>query len=94
MGREYYEGSGFEPETVIEMLVTFLLQKKVPRQTEGEGLGFRALPAARVCRVLGSCQLLHMGHRWAADNPSEGEAPALPGGRALPAAGVCRVVGS
>ena len=37
VGREYYEGSGFEPETVIEMLVTFLLQKKVPRQTEGEG---------------------------------------------------------
>eukprot|EP00891_Asterochloris_glomerata_P003517 jgi/Astpho2/3517/Aster-06431 len=35
VGREYYEGSGFEPETVIEMLVTFLLQKKVPRQTEG-----------------------------------------------------------
>ena len=47
MGREYYEGSGFEPETVIEMLVTFLLQKKVPRQTEGEA------PAARVCRVPG-----------------------------------------
>ena len=57
MGREYYEGSGFEPETVIEMLVTFLLQKKVPRQTEGEApwlLGGRALPAARLCRVLGS----------------------------------------
>ena len=54
VGREYYEGSGFEPETVIEMLVTFLLQKKVPRQTEGEAprlLGGRALPAARVCRM-------------------------------------------
>ena len=56
MGKEYYEGSGFEPETVIEMLVTFLLQKKVPRQTEGEApslLGRRALPAGRVCRVFG-----------------------------------------
>ena len=55
MGREYYEGSGFEPETVIEMLVTFLLQKKVPRQTEGKApwlLGGKTLPAARVCRIL------------------------------------------
>lgn len=35
LGREYYEDFGMEPEHVVAMVFTFLLQKKEPRHTEG-----------------------------------------------------------
>ncbi|DBB04825.1 hypothetical protein WJX82_007389 [Trebouxia sp. C0006] len=35
LGKEYYEDFGLEPEHVVAMAFTFLLQKKEPRHTEG-----------------------------------------------------------
>ena len=35
VGREYYEDFGLQPEEVLAMTFTFLLRKRVPRQTEG-----------------------------------------------------------
>lgn len=35
LGKEYYQEFGLEPEHVVEMAFTFLLQKKEPRHTEG-----------------------------------------------------------
>jgi hypothetical protein len=35
VGKEYYEDFGLEPEQVVEMVFTFLLQKNITRQTEG-----------------------------------------------------------
>ncbi|KAL3161552.1 hypothetical protein ABBQ32_010419 [Trebouxia sp. C0010 RCD-2024] len=35
LGREYYEDFGMQPENVVAMVFTFLLQKKEPRHTEG-----------------------------------------------------------
>ena len=35
LGKEYYEQFGLEPEHVVAMAFTFLLQKKEPRHTEG-----------------------------------------------------------
>ena len=35
LSREYYEDVDMEPEEVVAMAFTFLLQKKEPRHTEG-----------------------------------------------------------
>lgn len=35
LGKEYYEDFDMEPEHVVAMVFTFLLQKKEPRHTEG-----------------------------------------------------------
>lgn len=35
LGKEYYEAFSLEPEHVVAMAFTFLLQKKEPRHTEG-----------------------------------------------------------
>ena len=40
LGKEYYEDFGMEPEHVVAMVFTFLLQKKEPRHTEGAATGF------------------------------------------------------
>lgn len=46
LGKEYYEDFDMEPEHVVAMVFTFLLQKKEPRHTEGATscifLGFAA----------------------------------------------------
>ena len=39
LGKEYYEDFDIEPEHVVAMVFTFLLQKKEPRHTEG-AIGF------------------------------------------------------
>ncbi len=36
VGKEYYEPFNIEPEVVLERVFAFLLQKKTPRQTEGD----------------------------------------------------------
>ena len=36
VGREYYEPHGLEPEVVVERVFSFLLAKRVQRQTEGD----------------------------------------------------------
>lgn len=40
LGKEYYEDFDMEPEHVVAMVFTFLLQKKEPRHTEGAPTGF------------------------------------------------------
>ena len=35
VGKEYYEPYGLEPELVVERVFSFLLAKRVQRQTEG-----------------------------------------------------------
>ena len=38
VGKEYYEPYGLEPELVVERVFSFLLAKRVQRQTEGSSL--------------------------------------------------------
>jgi hypothetical protein len=57
VGRDYFEEFDMQPEDVLVTTFEFLLRKKVPRQTEGEGfLGSRRVLVMqsenRACREL------------------------------------------
>lgn len=56
LGREYYEDFGMQPENVVAMVFTFLLQKKEPRHTEGavSSIGFHpCMPSYRTRNLVG-----------------------------------------
>lgn len=48
IGKEYYEPYGLEPELVVERVFSFLLAKRVQRQTEGRSSLTKLQPAKSV----------------------------------------------
>ena len=68
LGREYYEDFGLEPEHVVAMAFTFLLQKKEPRHTEGTVTQLSLTPAQARHHIgchgsgLGSATCVHVMH--------------------------------
>ena len=82
VGAEYYEGTGFEADKVVEMLMTFLLQKKVPRQTEGQRCATDEAASNEgprcACQAAASCDRQLPSRRSAVMRIAAGAPAALP----------------